>query len=382
MAGLIALICKGNGADVLSSCDQIFDVVRINKLSELRQINESKQLECIFLDKALEIGEQLKNRFPDLAIFEYQHDDFHVDEAMVWLDTIAMNQKDVSTFQENHVPMAKRVAEKAIKSEVVDHKSEIDSTADPPERHQIQITGRNTPVFMLEGPKGGAGRSTIGAHMAYYGAMKGKRVAIIDLDPNGDIAAMLGLLNVSDVRGWRGSSVKQAVQDQICLVHSSGLHLFPSPQDKTVVLQNSNDALFLLKLCMDEMDAVFLDMPQGWTPIHTEVLPLISQVILVVTPAVDRLDRVREHAEKLEHAGLTPDQVIPVLNKSKKKSDHRALEQYLFPFKTRLVLPYDPEIERKGGLHGRRFIKTSKAWWDEMYGFNQSLPKKRRGWFF
>jgi MinD-like ATPase involved in chromosome partitioning or flagellar assembly len=373
-AAMFALVCKDGADEVQAQCDGVYDVRVVTSMSELRRLAAQGDLEGVFVDARLGVTTAIKERLSGTAVYEYTPP-FQLADAMRWYEQLrkaAPASPAPPSFSEASAPMAK--SPEANAQPVSQPAPVLRHTAAAP------IRRRTVPVIMLDSPKGGAGRSTLGAHMAYYGTLRGKKVAVIDLDANGDIAQKFGFADAPDVRGWRGRSVEEAVRDGICLVHESGLHLFPSPQSPEVVLQDPEDAVHLVQLCIEEMDAVLLDMPQGWTPMHQAVLPYVSQVLFVVVPAVDQLARIQEHADKLVHAGLTKKEVSPVLNKSKKaKSDERAMAQYLLPYTVRAVVPFDPSIDKRGGLYGRRIVRAMKPFWDEAYGF--AAPRKARRWF-
>ncbi len=256
------------------------------------------------------------------------------------------------------------------------------------EPSEIFFRRRTTPLLMLEGPKGGVGRSTIGAHMALYAALKGKRVAVVDLDVNGDISEKFGILQSGDTRGWRGSSMEEAVRDGICHVHESGVHLIPSPQSRDVVLIQPDDALYLVEMAMNDMDVVFVDMPQGWTPLHRILLPYCSEIMMAVKSAPDSLGRVEEHAEKFVHAHVPIEKVSVVVNQAKQKSELKQMKRYLEPYVPKVVVPFDKQLAAKGGLNGKKLTLACRSWWDASLGFKGPTAKKqadtanqRRGFF-
>ncbi|WP_230087746.1 AAA family ATPase [Alicyclobacillus mali (ex Roth et al. 2021)] len=377
-------------------------------MSELRRYVATGYVEGIVVDARLGVTEAVRQRVPQVPIYEFTPP-FDLAAVMRWeeqlrtqrsalLDSSSVPEATVTKTSEpapsvptppasedppqpSVQPMAASQVERPVTPTVsepsVTHYNPVEAR-----RHTTVpvVRRRAVPVLMLDSPKGGAGRSTLGAHTAYYAALKGKRVAVIDLDVNGDIAQKFGFTDAQDVRGWRGGSVDEAVRDGVCLVHESGLHIFPSPQSPEVVLQSPDDAEYLVNLCLEEMDVVLLDMPQGWTPIHQAVLPYTTKVMLVVNPAVDQLARIQEHADKLAFSGLDASVVSAFVNKSKRvRADERAMRQYLTPYTVRAVVPFDPTIDKRGGLNGKRIVQAMKPFWDEVFDFVS--PKAKRRWF-
>lgn len=389
---MLALLCKDGAEAILAQCEGILDVRLFTTMSELRRNVESGHVDGILVDARLGVTAVLRERLPQTPIYEFTMP-FDLPAVMRWEAQLHAHRSAPWDPSSGPKPTGTERSEPARVEPEKQELSAQPATAPQPEptvsrsnpievlRHTSTpvVRRRTVPVMMLDSPKGGAGRSTIGAHTAYYAALRGKRVAVIDLDTNGDIAQKFGFADVGDVRGWRGGSVEEAVRDGVCLLHESGLHIFPSPQSPEVVLQSPEDAEYLIGLCLEEMDVVLLDMPQGWTPIHQAVLPYTTQVFFVVTPAVDQLARIQEHADKLVYAGLSNHEVAPILNKAKKvRADERAMRQYLLPFTLRVVVPFDPTIDKRGGVDGKRIVRAMKPFWDE--ALELSIPRKRR-WF-
>lgn len=388
---MLALLCASSSEEILAQCEGILDLRLFTTMSELRRYAAIGDVEGILIDARLGVTTAIRERLPQIPIFEFTLP-FDLSAVMRWTEQMrsqrtSENPQPVATMENVEVaPSATPSSLPPIQEAKPPSDTQLDATvplnAVEGFRHTVTpgVRRRTVPVIMLDSPKGGAGRSTLGAHTAYYAALRGKRVAVIDLDMNGDIAQKFGFADAPDVRGWRGRSVEEAVRDGICLLHESSVHIFPSPQSPEVVLQDPTDAEYLLNLCLEEMDVVLLDMPQGWTPIHQAVLPYTTQVLFVVVPAVDQLARIQEHADKLVFAGLSNHEVAPILNKAKRvRADERAMQHYLLPFSIRSVVPFDPTIDKRGGVNGKRIVQAMRPFWDEVLGW--SATRERRRWF-
>jgi chromosome partitioning protein len=77
-------------------------------------------------------------------------------------------------------------------------------------------------ILTIAQQKGGAGKTSLTAHLAAAFAGQGHRVALIDIDPQGSLTAWAGLrpagfdphLNLSTVSGWRtGPEVERQARD-------------------------------------------------------------------------------------------------------------------------------------------------------------------------
>lgn len=401
---MIALLVKEDKAkETLAELTVLGDVVRVQKMSELTRAFEQGTLEWILVDERMGIQEAVQTKFPQVVVTsilppgdvfvllaKQEQLDSRVkndaaNEANEWIEwTEAVEEGELAVSdtwvnapstplrngQESPREVLRRTEEALVSNRL------MPAMPEPPQAPAF-FRRRGTPLIMLEGPKGGAGRSTVGAHMALYAALHGKRVAIVDLDVNGDISEKFGFLQSADVRGWRGGDMAAAVADGICHVHETGVHLIPSPQSRDIVLFDPDDALYLVQLAMSEMDLVFVDMPQGWTPLHRLLLPLVSEVVMAVRTLPDSLGRVEEHAEKLVMAKVEPDKVSVVVNQARKRSELKIVQPLLTPYQPRVLVPYDRKLEKLGGLHGKKLSLACKDWWDSSLGFQKSVKKGR-----
>ncbi|WP_206830158.1 AAA family ATPase [Alicyclobacillus fructus] len=405
---MLALLCANGAEEILAQCEGILEIRLMTAMSELRKYAATGYVDGILVDARLGVTAAIRERLPQIPVHEFTVP-FDLAAVMRWEEQLRTQRSaplDSSSVPETTVtktsgpapsvptppasedppqpsvqPMAAPQVERPVTPTVSEPSVSPHNPVEALRHTSTPVVRRRTvPVLMLDSPKGGAGRSTLGAHTAYYAALRGKRVAVIDLDVNGDIAQKFGFADAEDVRGWRGGSVEEAVRDGVCLLHESGLHIFPSPQSPEVVLQSPEDAEYLVNLCLEEMDTVLLDMPQGWTPIHQAVLPYTTKVMLVVNPAVDQLARIQEHADKLAFSGLDASVVSAFVNKSKRvRADERAMRQYLTPYTVRAVVPFDPTIDKRGGLNGKRIVQAMKPFWDEVFEFSPIKAKRR--WF-
>lgn len=157
----------------------------------------------------------------------------------------------------------------------------------------------------LANQKGGVGKTTTAINLAAYLARLGKRVLLVDLDPQGNATSGLG------VRAERG--VYHLLQGEPLegLVHPvDGFHLLPATPDlvgATVELAGAPTAL--REALRDEgYDLVLLDAPPSLSPLTLNALAAAEGVVVPVQAEYYALEGVAGLLATLEEvrAGLNP----------------------------------------------------------------------------
>ena len=157
----------------------------------------------------------------------------------------------------------------------------------------------------LANQKGGVGKTTTAINLAAYLARLGKRVLLVDLDPQGNATSGLG------VRAERG--VYHLLQGEPLegLVHPvDGFHLLPATPDlvgATVELAGAPTAL--REVLRDEgYDLVLLDAPPSLSPLTLNALAAAEGVVVPVQAEYYALEGVAGLLATLEEvrAGLNP----------------------------------------------------------------------------
>ena len=160
-------------------------------------------------------------------------------------------------------------------------------------------------VIAIANQKGGVGKTTTAINLAAYLARLGKRVLLVDLDPQGNATSGLG------VRAERG--VYHLLQGEPLegLVHPvDGFHLLPATPDlvgATVELAGAPTAL--REVLRDEgYDLVLLDAPPSLSPLTLNALAAAEGVVVPVQAEYYALEGVAGLLATLEEvrAGLNP----------------------------------------------------------------------------
>ena len=175
--------------------------------------------------------------------------------------------------------------------------------------------------------KGGVGKTTTALNLGIGLARQGKRVALVDCDPQGDLTASLGW-NCDELDKSLGrlmylatKEYKPIVQDSI-LHHSEGIDLLPSNLDLSsmetqLVNAMSREKILsnLLKEIKKDYDYILIDCMPSLGMITINALTAADSVIIPVqaqylpargmTQLMRSIEMVRNHTnEKLKIAGI------------------------------------------------------------------------------
>jgi chromosome partitioning protein len=137
--------------------------------------------------------------------------------------------------------------------------------------------------------KGGVGKSTISANLGHALALAGKRVTVLDLDPQGHLTASLGIFR-NPARGVADLMLAQANPRQLAVRSRDHLSLLPAGQRlgevETLHEGGANRAHLLRKALagnLDDQDFVLIDCPPSSGLLVANAVLAVDEALVPVT---------------------------------------------------------------------------------------------------
>lgn len=165
---------------------------------------------------------------------------------------------------------------------------------------------------------GGVGKTTTALNLGVGLVRHGKKVLLIDADPQGDLTTCLGWKNQDEIEKTLGSVLDKVIKDiplqenEAILHHAEGVDLVPSNIDLETIevgLVNIMSREYILKSYLDEIknkyDYVIIDCRPSLSMITLNALACSDSVIIPV------------QAHYLSAKGMT--QLIQTINKVRKR---------------------------------------------------------------
>ena len=145
-------------------------------------------------------------------------------------------------------------------------------------------------IVAFSNQKGGVGKTTTCVNMATYLAAYGKKVLLIDLDPQGNATTGVGIEKTKDTRTFYDVIVEECnIRDVILDTKIMNLHIIPSNVDLAgaeIDLVQMGDRERILKTQLDtikdEYDYILMDCPPSLGLITVNALTATDSVIIPI----------------------------------------------------------------------------------------------------
>lgn len=142
-------------------------------------------------------------------------------------------------------------------------------------------------LFAVINQKGGVGKTTTVANLAYALAERGKQVTVIDLDPQGSLSASLGI-DTRNVSGIDDVLTNEAEIADVMVMARENLYLVPAGKNLRQLEQHSDGSAAQAKRLkvalkdLDEQDFVFIDCPPASGFLVISALFAVEEVLIPV----------------------------------------------------------------------------------------------------
>ncbi len=149
----------------------------------------------------------------------------------------------------------------------------------------------NKRVISIINQKGGVGKTTTVINLAAGLSMKGKKILVVDLDPQGNATTGLGLSNTtgSDNTIYSVLNGSRKISEVIQITNFSNLHLISSNVDLSgLEVETAGDARRAFKL-KDELTSILNDSGASYDYILIDCPPSLSLLTIMALVASDAL---------------------------------------------------------------------------------------------
>jgi len=174
-------------------------------------------------------------------------------------------------------------------------------------------------IIALVNQKGGVGKTTTAVNMAAGLAIKGKRVLLVDLDPQGNASSGLGFPKEQIEQGVYEAllglkTAKEVVREY---AHHSGVHVFPATPDlagaNVELVQMENREMKLTEMLASikgQYDVILIDCPPSLGLLTINGLLAADQVLIPVQAEYYALEGLQQLLQTIQ---LVKDNLKPEL---------------------------------------------------------------------
>lgn len=174
-------------------------------------------------------------------------------------------------------------------------------------------------IIAIANQKGGVGKTTTSVNLAACLAAKGRRVLLIDLDPQGNATSALGVNN-PDAKGLYGPLIgESSLADNLMPTRMPTLHIVPADMDLAgaeIEVARMDNHLTRLRDVVQSLrtdpgiDFVFLDCPPSLGILMTNALAAAEGLLIPIQCeyfALEGLSKIVQVIDHIRQSGVNPE---------------------------------------------------------------------------
>ncbi len=211
-----------------------------------------------------------------------------------------------------------------------------------------------TKTITVYSSKGGVGKTTLALNMAAILHQSGKRVLLIDTDPQNSLSGMLG---IDDPIGF--SEIESYPLEQLIRLTPQGFYLLPTgigsmedPSEYMMwILGRSEEIARRLESVWSYFDFIIFDTPPGFSPMAHFAMALSDTILAVLeadATSYATLELMQKSLTKIKHEAGEKKTIYFVTNKvlaDEVSVNFETIYRYMFDSMYLFALPFDSNIK-------------------------------------